>query len=413
MYKCQTLENGLTIIGEEIPYLKSISLGIWVKAGSIIETKENSGVSHFIEHMLFKGTKNRSSKELAREIDNLGGILNAFTSKECTCFYVKLLDEHIDIGIDVLSDMILNSRFDELDIKKEKSVILEELKMYEDSPDDLVYDLLLENIYKDHSLGMNILGDRQSLKNLKRESILDYYNKYYVPNNSVISICGNFKFEEIVKQIEEKFKTWQPKSVDTTTTKPNFNPCIVKKNKDIEQVNLAINLDAIPMTNNREVYALSVVNNVCGGSISSRLFQKIREEKGLAYSIYSSQTLYEDCGELGIFASTSTENIQEVYKSILEEIELIRNEYISPQEIHESKEQLKGSYMLDLESTSSRMMSNGKNLLMRNKVDDEQDIIDYINAVEYDDVVKIIKKVFNTENMGVCIVGKDVENINL
>ena len=413
MYKCQTLENGLTIIGEEIPYLKSISLGIWVKAGSIIETKENSGVSHFIEHMLFKGTKNRSSKELAREIDNLGGILNAFTSKECTCFYVKLLDEHIDIGIDVLSDMILNSRFDERDIKKEKSVILEELKMYEDSPDDLVYDLLLENIYKDHSLGMNILGDRQSLKNLKRESILDYYNEYYVPNNSIISICGNFKFEEIVKQIEEKFKTWQPKSVDTSTTKPNFNPCIVKKNKDIEQVNLAINLDAIPMTNNREVYALSVVNNVFGGSISSRLFQKIREEKGLAYSIYSSQTLYEDCGELGIFASTSTENIQEVYKSILEEIELIRNEYISPQEIHESKEQLKGSYMLDLESTSSRMMSNGKNLLMRNKVDDEQDIIDYINAVEYDDVVKIIKKVFNTENMGVCIVGKDVENINL
>ena len=413
MYKCQTLKNGLTIIGEEIPYLKSISLGVWVKAGSIMETKENSGVSHFIEHMLFKGTKNRSSKELAREIDNLGGILNAFTSKECTCFYVKLLDEHINIGIDVLSDMILNSRFDERDIKKEKSVILEELKMYEDSPDDLVYDLLLENIYKDHSLGMNILGDRQSLKNLKRESILDYYNEYYVPNNSIISICGNFKFEEIVKQIEEKFKTWQPKSVDTTTTKPNFNPCIVKKNKDIEQVNLAINLDAIPMTNNREVYALSVVNNVFGGSISSRLFQKIREEKGLAYSIYSSQTLYEDCGELGIFASTSTENIQEVYKSILEEIELIRNEYISPQEIHESKEQLKGSYMLDLESTSSRMMSNGKNLLMRNKVDDEQDIIDYINAVEYDDVVKIIKKVFNTENMGVCIVGKDVENINL
>ena len=413
MYKCQTLKNGLSIIGEEIPYLKSISLGVWVKAGSIMETKENSGVSHFIEHMLFKGTTNRTSKELAREIDNLGGILNAFTSKECTCFYVKLLDEHINIGIDVLSDMILNSRFDELDIKKEKSVILEELKMYEDSPDDLVYDLLLENIYKDHSLGMNILGDRQSLKNLKRESILDYYNEYYVPNNSIISICGNFKFEEIVKQIEEKFKTWQPKSVDTTTTKPNFNPCIVKKNKDIEQVNLAINLDAIPMTNNREVYALSVVNNVFGGSISSRLFQKIREEKGLAYSIYSSQTLYEDCGELGIFASTSTENIQEVYKSILEEIELIRNEYISPQEIHESKEQLKGSYMLDLESTSSRMMSNGKNLLMRNKVDDEQDIIDYINAVEYDDVVKIIKKVFNTENMGVCIVGKDVENINL
>ncbi|WP_455543891.1 M16 family metallopeptidase [Intestinibacter sp.] len=413
MYKCQTLKNGLTIIGEEIPYLKSISLGIWIKAGSIMETKENSGVSHFIEHMLFKGTTNRTSKQLAREIDNLGGEINAFTSKECTCFYVKLLDEHIGIGIDVLSDMILNSRFDEQDITKEKSVILEELKMYEDSPDDLVYDLLLENIYKDHSLGMNILGDRNTLKNFERKNILDYYNKYYVPNNSIISICGNFKFEEIVKQIEDKFKTWESKQIYTQFTKPKFNPCIVKKNKDIEQVNLAINLDAIPMTNDREVYALSVVNNIFGGSISSRLFQKIREEKGLAYSIYSSQTLYQDCGELGIFASTSTENIEEVYKLILEEIELIRTEYISLQEIHESKEQLKGSYMLDLESTSSRMMSNGKNLLMRNKVDEEQDIIDYINAVEYDDVVKIIKKVFNPDKLGVCIVGKDVENINL
>ena len=218
MYKCQTLENGLTLIGEEIPYLKSISLGIWVKAGSIIETKENSGVSHFIEHMLFKGTKNRSSKELAREIDNLGGILNAFTSKECTCFYVKLLDEHIDIGIDVLSDMILNSCFDKKDIEKEKSVILEELKMYEDSPDDLSYDLLLENIYKDHSLGMNILGDRNTLKNFKRENILDYYNKYYVPNNSVISICGNFNFEEIVEKIKDKFKTWEAKEASINTT---------------------------------------------------------------------------------------------------------------------------------------------------------------------------------------------------
>ena len=413
MYKCQTLENGLTIIGEEIPYLKSISLGIWVKAGSIIETKENSGVSHFIEHMLFKGTKNRSSKELAREIDNLGGILNAFTSKECTCFYVKFLDEHIDIGIDVLSDMILNSCFDKKDIEKEKSVILEELKMYEDSPDDLSYDLLLENIYKDHSLGMNILGDRNTLKNFKRENILDYYNKYYVPNNSVISICGNFNFEEIVEKIKDKFKTWEAKEASINTTEPKFNPCIIKKNKDIKQVNLAIKLKAIPMINDREVYALSVVNNVFGGSISSRLFQKIREEKGLVYSIYSSQTLYQECGELGIFASTSNENGEEVYKLILDEIDLIRNEYISLQEIHESKEQLKGSYMLDRESTSSRMMSNGKNLLMRNKVDDEQDIIDYINNVEYQDVVEIIEKVFNKENIGVCIVGKDVENISL
>ena len=413
MHKCQTLKNGLTIIGEEIPYVKSISLGIWIKAGSIMETKQNSGVSHFIEHMLFKGTKNRSAKDLAREIDNLGGVINAFTSKECTCFYVKLLDEHINIGIDVLSDMILNSSFNQSDIEREKLVILEELKMYEDSPDDLVYDLLLENIYKDHSLGMNILGDRNTLKNFKRENILEYYNKYYIPNNSVISVCGNFKFEEIVNQIEEKFKDWEKKKLHIEITKPDFNPCFIQKNKDTEQVNLAINLEAIPMINNKEVYALAVVNNVFGGSISSRLFQKIREEKGLAYSIYSSQTLYQNCGELGIFASTSAENINKVYDMIIDEIKLIRKNYISSQEINESKEQLKGSYMLDLESTSSRMMSNGKNLLIKNEVDSEQDIIDYINQVEYEDVVEIIEKVFNIENLGVCIVGKDVEDINL
>mgnify|MGYP000251165478 CR=1 FL=1 len=413
MYKCQTLKNGLTIIGEEIPYLKSISLGVWVKAGSIMETKENSGVSHFIEHMLFKGTTNRTSKELAREIDNLGGVINAFTSKECTCFYVKLLDEHINIGIDVLSDMILNSRFDERDIKKEKSVILEELKMYEDSPDDLVYDLLLENIYKDHSLGMNILGDRQSLKNLKRESILDYYNEYYVPNNSIISICGNFKFEEIVKQIEEKFKTWQPKSVDTTTTKPNFNPCIVKKNKDIEQVNLAMSLEAVPLENDKEVYALAVINTVFGGSISSRLFQKIREEKGLVYSIYSSQSLYRKCGELGIFASMSNEHLKEVYESIIEEIKIMKKYYLTDQEIKESKEQLKGSYILGLESTSSRMMSIGRSLLLNNKVESTDDILKSIDNVDRETVKIVIDKIFNLDKLGVCIVGRDVEENKL
>lgn len=413
MHKYRILKNGLTVVGEEISYLKSISLGVWIKAGSVMENKKNSGVSHFIEHMLFKGTKNRTAKDLAREVDNLGGILNAFTSKECTCFYVKLLDEHIDIGIDVLSDMILNSSFDKNDIEKEKFVILEELKMYEDSPDDLVYDLLLENIYKDHSLGMNILGDRESLKNLKRETILDYYNKYYVPNNAVISICGNFDFEQIVEKLEQKFENWNPKPFEKKLTRPYFNSCKIRKNKDIEQINLAINLEAIPMTNEKEMYALAVVNNVFGGSISSRLFQKIREEKGLVYSIYSSQTLYENCGELGIFASTSVEKIEEVYSMILEEIKLIKENYISLQELNESKEQLKGSYMLDLESTSSRMMSNGKNLLMKNKVESEEEIINYINNVEFEDVVNIIDKVFNLDKMGVCIVGKDAENINL
>ncbi|WP_296644912.1 M16 family metallopeptidase [Romboutsia sp. 13368] len=413
MYKKHVLENGLTIIGEEIPYVKSISLGIWINAGSRIENERISGVSHFIEHMLFKGTKNRTSKDLASEIDNLGGQINAFTSKECTCYYVKLLDSHIDIGIDVLSDMILNSKFNEDDINKERSVIIEELKMYEDSPEDLVYDLLTENIYKGDSLGMNIIGTEESLKNLDRNELLNYFNKYYVPNNSVIAISGNFNFDEIVKKIEKKFKYWERREVNVELKKAEFKSCFLSKNKDIEQVNLAMSLEAVPLENDEEVYALAVINTVFGGSISSRLFQKIREEKGLVYSIYSSQSLYRKCGELGIFASMSNEHLQEVYDSVIEEIKIIKENYLTDKEISESKEQLKGSYILGLESTSSRMMSIGRSLLLNNKVESTDSILKSIDNVDKETVEKVIDKIFNLDKLGVCIVGRDVEQIKL
>lgn len=413
MYKKHVLENGLTIIGEEIPYVKSISLGVWINAGSRIEDEEISGVSHFIEHMLFKGTKNRTSKQIASEIDNLGGQINAFTSKECTCYYVKLLDSHIDIGIDVLSDMILNSKFNEDDLDKERSVIIEELKMYEDSPEDLAYDLLTENIYKNDPLGMNIIGTEESLNRLNREKLLDYFNKYYVPNNSVIAISGNFNFDEIINKIEEKFKVWKKRDVNVDIKKAEFKSCFLTKNKDIEQVNLAMSLEAVPIESDKEVYALAVINTVFGGSISSRLFQKIREEKGLVYSIYSSQSLYRKCGELGIFASMSNEHLKEVYESIIEEIKIMKKYYLTDQEIKESKEQLKGSYILGLESTSSRMMSIGRALLLNNKVESTDDILKSIDNVDRETVKIVIDKIFNLDKLGVCIVGRDVEENKL
>ena len=413
MYKKHVLENGLTIIGEEIPYVKSISLGVWINAGSRIEDEEISGVSHFIEHMLFKGTRNRTSKQIASEIDNLGGQINAFTSKECTCYYVKLLDSHIDIGIDVLSDMILNSKFNEDDLDKERSVIIEELKMYEDSPEDLAYDLLTENIYKHDPLGMNIIGTEESLNRLNREKLLDYFNKYYVPNNSVIAISGNFNFDEIINKIEEKFKVWKKRDVNVDIKKAEFKSCFLAKNKDIEQVNLAMSLEAVPIESDKEVYALAVINTVFGGSISSRLFQKIREEKGLVYSIYSSQSLYRKCGELGIFASMSNEHLKEVYESIIEEIKIMKKYYLTDQEIKESKEQLKGSYILGLESTSSRMMSIGRALLLNNKVESTDDILKSIDNVDRETVKIVIDKIFNLDKLGVCIVGRDVEENKL
>ncbi|CEK30866.1 M16 family peptidase [[Clostridium] sordellii] len=413
MYKIHTLDNGLTIVGEEIPYLKSITLGVWVNAGSRIESEKLSGISHFIEHMLFKGTKNRTSKEIASTIDNLGGQINAFTSKECTCYYVKLLDEHIDIGLDILSDMFLNPLFDKEDIEKERQVILEELKMYEDSPEDLVYDLLMEGVYKTDALGGNIIGTKESLDNMNREIISDYFKKYYVASNSVISISGNFKFEEIVKLIEEKFKNLNKGDVNIEITTPEFHPCFIAKNKDTEQVNLAISLKAIPLEDREDAYALSIINNIFGGSISSRLFQNIRENKGLVYSIYSAPSLYRKSGELGIYASMSNENLKKVYNLVLEEIDNIRENHLTEEEIRESKEQLKGSYILGLESTSSRMMSIGKSMLLTKKVKDPNDIIESINNIEKARIDLIIDKVFNKENIGICIVGRNVESITL
>ena len=413
MYKKHVLENGLTIIGEEIPYVKSISLGVWINVGSRIENEEISGVSHFIEHMLFKGTENRTSKQIASEIDNLGGQINAFTSKECTCYYVKLLDSHIDIGIDILSDMILNSKFNEEDINKERSVIIEELKMYEDSPEDLAYDLLTENIYAGDSLGMNIIGTEESLNKLGKNEILNYFEKYYVPNNAVIAISGNFEFSEIVKKIEEIFKNWENKDINIELKKAEFKSCFLTKNKDTEQVNLAMSLEAVPLENEEEVYALAVINTVFGGSISSRLFQKIREEKGLVYSIYSSQSLYRKCGELGIFASMSNEHLEEVYNSIIEEISFMKENYLTDKEISESKEQLKGSYILGLESTSSRMMSIGRSMTLNNKLESSDDILKAIDNVDKNTVKKVIDKIFNLDKLGVCIVGRDVEKIKL
>ena len=413
MYKKHVLENGLTIIGEEIPYVKSISLCVWINVGSRIENEEISGVSHFIEHMLFKGTENRTSKQIASEIDNLGGQINAFTSKECTCYYVKLLDSHIDIGIDILSDMILNSKFNEEDINKERSVIIEELKMYEDSPEDLAYDLLTENIYAGDSLGMNIIGTEESLNKLGKNEILNYFEKYYVPNNAVIAISGNFEFSEIVKKIEEKFKNWENKDINIELKKAEFKSCFLTKNKDTEQVNLAMSLEAVPLENEEEVYALAVINTVFGGSISSRLFQKIREEKGLVYSIYSSQSLYRKCGELGIFASMSNEHLEEVYNSIIEEISFMKENYLTDKEISESKEQLKGSYILGLESTSSRMMSIGRAMTLNNKLESSDDILKAIDNVDKNTVKKVIDKIFNLDKLGVCIVGRDVEKIKL
>ena len=411
MYKLKTLKNGIRIVAEEIPYLKSVSMGVWFRAGSATEIGYTDGISHFIEHMLFKGTEKRSSKELASEIDNLGGIINAFTSRENTCFYVKMLDEHISVGIDVLSDMILNSEFNTKDIEREKSVILEELKMYEDSPEDLTYDMLIEKIYSNKGVGKNILGNRKSIKSIDREAIINYYSRFYVPKNAVISICGNFNFDEIVDLIEDKFGSWTGGEVPKVIYDEEFSGCCLRKNKDYEQSNLAICFEAVSNQNEKDVYSIAVLNNILGGGATSRLFQKIREDSGLAYSVYSVQELYSHRGELGIFASMSAENLKKVYNLIIEEIKDIRKNKFSEEEIKNSIEQIKGSYILGMEGTESRMISMGKSMILKGVTEDDEEVIKGLESVTKENVDDMIDRIFGSDKMGICAVGKNAERV--
>ncbi|WP_300280106.1 M16 family metallopeptidase [Peptacetobacter sp.] len=415
MYKTKKLKNGLTIIAEEIPYLKSIAMGVWIKAGIKTEEGYVDGVSHFIEHMMFKGTKSRTSKKLVAEIENLGGVINAFTGRECTCYYVRLLDEHLDKGIDILSDMILNSKFDEKDIEKEKSVIIEELKMYEDSPEDLAYDILLEKVYNNKGIGKNILGNRESINSMNRNSILEYFKKFYVPKNAVISICGNFNFEDTVEKLEKSFYKWNGEKPDFENVQNEiFTPTIIKKEKEYEQTNLAICFECSNIgSDSKDVYTLDIINNILGGSSTSRLFQKIREDEGLVYSIYSEQEFYQNKAELGIYASMSSENLEEVYKLIKKEINLFREKGITEEELKNSKEQLKGEFMLGMESNESRMETIGKSMLITGKVETMEDVVNGLNSITMEDINRVIDEVVNINKMGVCVVGKNIDCIEL
>ena len=360
MHRKFTLKNGVRVVCERIPHVRSVSAGIWVKTGSRNENAKNNGISHFVEHMLFKGTETRSAAQIAECIDNIGGQLNAFTGKECTCFYAKTLDEHIGIALDVLSDMFFNSVFDKRDIALEKQVILEEISMYEDSPEELVHDLLSETVWGGSSVGYPILGTKSSLKNINRRMILEYMDERYVQPNTVISVAGNFEEDRLEALLDKYFGGWEPKNGrDGETRQIEFRPEISIKEKDTEQVHICLGFEGVK-TGDDDMYPLLAVNNILGGGMSSRLYQKIREEKGLVYSVYSYPTAYMDTGLFTIYAGMKPENLKEVTNLIEEEVEDIRSNGITQAELERTREQMKGNYILGLESTSSRMNSIGK-----------------------------------------------------
>jgi len=390
-----------------------VSVGIWVGAGSRNEKKEINGISHFIEHMLFKGTKKRSAKEIAESIDSIGGQINAFTGKECTCYYTKTLDTHIDIAIDVLTDMFFNSVFSEKDIDIERKVVLEEISMYEDSPEDLVHDYLSETVWENDAIGMPILGTYESLHNIERDTIVNYISEHYLPENTVIAVAGNFDDNVLIDIVKKNFGSWySDRKPVKQFEKANFKVSNRIKQKDIEQVHICLGFEGIEHGND-DLYSLLAINNVFGGGMSSRLFQKIREERGLVYSIYSYPSSYCNAGLFTIYAGMNPEHRDTFLKLVMEEIKILIKHGISEEELAKSKEQLKGSYILGLESTSSRMNSLGKSELMLGKVYTPEEVLKKIDEVNNEIVREIIEKVFQMEKMSIAVVGNINEKIDL
>lgn len=387
--------NGLRIVLETIPTVRSVTIGIWVKTGSRDETIENNGISHFLEHMFFKGTTKRTAKDIAESFDAIGGQVNAFTSKEYTCYYAKVLDTHKDLAIDLLSDMLFHSTFDEVELEKEKNVVLEEIRMAEDTPDDIVHDLLAEASFGKHALSYPILGREETIKKFTREDLINYKHAHYTPNNIVISIAGNVD-ESFTKDVEVAFDQFDNESRSKILVKPQFEPIQLTKQKPTEQAHLCIGYQGLP-TEAEDIFSLIIVNNVLGGSISSRLFQEIREERGLAYSVFSYHSSFVDNGLLTIYAGTGKQYLSTLQETIEQTIDNFVSNGLTDKELTNSKEQLKGNLLLGLESANSRMSRNAKNELILGRHRSLDELTEQINQVNKGSTDRVLNKIFNTK----------------
>src|SRR6185437_12585818 len=349
------LDKGLRIITETMPSVRSVSLGIWIGTGSRVGQGAENGLSHFIEHMVFKGTENRSAEDIARAVDSIGGGLDAFTSKELVSFNTKVLDEHLPIALDVLSDMVLNPLFREDDIEKEKGVILEEIKSEADQPEFVLHEMFISNFWKEHGLGKPILGTRDTVKQYTPGMLHDFYNRNYSPKNILITAAGSLNHEQLVSLVRDRFADLRERGVLPVSEAPVSSAPVVLKNKEsLEQVHIALGVPAYPLAHARR-FPLYILNTVLGGRMSSRLFQNIREKLGLVYAVYSELNLFSDTGCLSIYAGTGIDSARQVVTSIMEEIVDLKNNLIGGEELRRAKDHLKGSLMLSLESTSSRM----------------------------------------------------------
>lgn len=406
--RIKKLDCGVRVVTEKINHVNSAAIGIWVRNGAVDEYKEVAGISHFIEHMMFKGTKKRSARQIAEDIDKIGGQMNAFTGKEATCYYVKSLNTHLFDGAEVLLDMLNESVFDSHEMTKERKVICEEIKMIEDQPDDLAQDKVMEMVFRGSPLGNSVIGTPTSLKKITRPVITEYKKKTYTRDSIVVSVAGNIDEEKIYAYLEDKFEKLLPEkeraAMDIGQNAPDCKVIV----KDIQQSHICMATKTIALDDPR-YYSFAILNNVMGGSMSSRLFQNIREEKGLAYSVYSMNSAFSTSGFYTIYAGVSHDRIGMAIDGIKEELDKLDKYGVTEEELSMSKEQLKSSYIFGQENVASRMFTIGKNLLLLDKVYTAEEVLEGIDQVSLESIDQIKPMICDTNNYSaVCVTDKRV-----
>ena len=400
------LPNGLIVLTERMEHLRSVAMGVWIKSGSRCEPAETNGISHFVEHMLFKGTRSRSAQHIAREMDSIGGNLDAFTGKETICFTVKSLSEHVPIALDVLADLVLNPVFAASDIERERDVILEEIKIDEDNPDVLVHELFTQNFWKDHPLGKPILGTTSTVGRLSQPQLFDYHGGRFNGGNMVFSAAGLLDHDQFVEAVASKFAPLiAGLPIADEQAPPTSARIILRNKKALEQVQICLGVPAPSVTDTNR-YVTLILNTILGGGMSSRLFQTIREERGLAYSVYSDLSPYRDTGTLCIYAGTSAGKALGTIDLILAEFAKIKSELLSDEELTRAKDQLKGNILMGLESSNSRMANLARQEIYFHQFFTVDEIIARVEAVTADQVQQMAQRLFDPERIAVTLLGR-------
>ena len=400
----EVLDNGLRLITERMPQVRSVTIGVWLMRGSRHETDARSGIAHFVEHMLFKGTDSRSAEDIAQSIDSIGGQLDAFTAKEYASYYIKVLDEHLPLAVDLLSDIVLRPAFPLEEIEREKKVILEEIKMVEDTPDDLVHELFTQHFWEGHPLGRPILGSKETVESLTWDSLSDYFRGAYVAPNMIISAAGNLDHAQLRDLVSRAFQSVSSNGETFTQQAPKVVPQVITRTKELEQSHVCLGTDSYPQSH-EDRYVSYILNTILGGSMSSRLFQNVREKRGLAYSVFSGLSAYRDAGNITIYAGCSNEAVGEVIDLCVEELRQLKREPVPESELRRAQDHLKGSLMLSLENTASRMSHLARQEIYFDRHFGLDETLAGVQRVTVDDVRRVASDLFSNGSLAATVPG--------